>query len=158
MFVQRIFFEFNHFASIYKNNAPNNAGAFMGFLAVFSVFRLSFFTNSPEKSWFWRFLACFYNMSYVRYYSFWAIPSFAKIFSIKHHLVNADWNKLRPTKAVKRYQYWFTKNPSDNEIITNIPAIALMYWFIVITISPVCHDYDWNNALLPKISLIFSVS
>jgi hypothetical protein len=28
-----------------------------------------------------------------------------------------------------------------------------MYWFIVITISPVCHD--WNNALLPKLSDIF---
>jgi hypothetical protein len=56
LFVKRIFCELNHFASIYKKNAPNNAGAFMGFLAVF---RLSFFTNSPEnylkESWFWQF-------------------------------------------------------------------------------------------------------
>jgi len=74
LFVKRIFCELNHFASIYKKNAPNNAGAFMGFLAVFSVFRLSFFTNSPENylknRGFGSFLACFCNMPYVRYYGF----------------------------------------------------------------------------------------
>lgn len=41
-------------------------------------------------------------------FSFFARPIFAKISSIKHHLVKADWNRLRPTKAVKRYQYGLT--------------------------------------------------
>ena len=42
LFVKRIFCELNHFASIYKKNAPNNAGAFMGFLAVFLFFACHF--------------------------------------------------------------------------------------------------------------------
>ena len=32
------------------------------------------------------------------------IPAFFRIVIIGHQLVNPDWNRLRPTKAVNKYQ------------------------------------------------------
>ncbi len=40
-----------------------------------------------------------------------------------HQLVNADWNKFRPTKAVNKYQYGLTKYPKATESKTKKPAI-----------------------------------
>jgi hypothetical protein len=44
---------------------------------------------------------------------------------IGHQFVKADWNRLKPTKAVKRNQYGLTQYPKASEPITNAPAISL---------------------------------
>jgi hypothetical protein len=36
-------------------------------------------------------------------------PALRRIAIIGHQLVNADWNKFKPTKAVNKYQYGLTQ-------------------------------------------------
>jgi hypothetical protein len=53
-------------------------------------------------------------------------PPLRRIAIIGHQFVNADWNRLRPTKAVNRNQYELTQYPNTSESTTKAPAIILI--------------------------------
>jgi hypothetical protein len=59
-------------------------------------------------------------------------PSFLRIFSIKHHFVKDDCNKLTPTKPVNHNQLIFTYTANKRLIKIKVPAIALIYLLIII--------------------------
>jgi len=42
-----------------------------------------------------------------------------------HQFVKADWNRFKPTNAVKRSQYGLTQYPNAKETTTKNPAINL---------------------------------
>jgi hypothetical protein len=44
---------------------------------------------------------------------------------IGHQFVKADWNRFKPTNAVKRNQYGLTQYPNAREPTTNAPEISL---------------------------------
>src|SRR5690242_6242700 len=68
-------------------------------------------------------------------FSWLPTPSLRRNVIIGHQLLNPDWNKLRPTKAVKRYQYSFTQWPRANEPRIKSPAIKRSVRSIVIIVS-----------------------
>ena len=52
-------------------------------------------------------------------------PALRRIVIIGHQFVKADWNRFKPTKAVKRNQYGLTQYPNASEARTKAPAISL---------------------------------
>lgn len=52
-------------------------------------------------------------------------PALRRMVIIGHQFVKADWNRFRPTNAVKRNQYGLTQYPNANEAVTKTPAINL---------------------------------
>ena len=52
-------------------------------------------------------------------------PALRRMVIIGHQFVKADWNRFRPTKAVKRNQYGLTQYPKAREAMTKAPAVNL---------------------------------
>jgi len=61
-------------------------------------------------------------------------PNFFKIIPIKHQLVNADCKRLAPTNAVNHNQFGLMKCANNKLIKIKLPAIALIYLFIILKV------------------------
>jgi len=79
---------------------------------------------------------------YLVYYSARLLtPNFARMSSMRHHLVKADCSRLSPTKAVKRCQYLLYKYPNTSDTRIKIPAMARIHCSIFMTFTLVFSNF-----------------